>query len=59
MTGPSPRRLLAEAAQLAHHFHWTLDSILDLEHRDRRLFLDEAAVLAVPSGGASSSHPDR
>lgn len=42
MTGPSPRQLLAETAKLAFHFHWPLDSILDLEHSDRRLFLAEA-----------------
>jgi hypothetical protein len=46
VTGPSPRELLAETARLAHHFHWSLDSILDLEHRDRRLLLAEADALA-------------
>ena len=25
-----------EVAYIAYHFHWTMDSILDLEHRDRR-----------------------
>ncbi|MGN6871458.1 MAG: hypothetical protein ACTHMY_23940 [Solirubrobacteraceae bacterium] len=45
MTGPSPQALLAETARLAHHFHWPLDTILDLEHRDRRLFLAEAQAL--------------
>ncbi|HKH29728.1 MAG TPA: hypothetical protein VKA45_01620 [Gaiellaceae bacterium] len=45
MTRPSPRELLAETAELAYHFHWPLDAILDLEHRDRRVFLDEAAAL--------------
>jgi hypothetical protein len=45
MTGPSPQQLLTETARLAHHFHWPLDTILDLEHRDRRLFLDEARAL--------------
>jgi hypothetical protein len=39
MTGPSTQALLAETARLAHHFHWSLDSILDLEHRDRQRFL--------------------
>ena len=47
MTGPSPQELLAETARLAHHFHWSLDTILDLEHRDRRLFLAEAQALGV------------
>jgi hypothetical protein len=50
MTGPSPRDLLAETALLAHHFHWTPDVILDLEHRDRRLFLAEAESLSSPGG---------
>jgi hypothetical protein len=44
--GPSTRELLAEAARLAHHFGWSLDAILDLEHRDRRLLLAEADALA-------------
>ena len=46
MTRPSPEQLFAEAARLAHHFHWPLDTILDLEHRDRRQFLAEADALA-------------
>jgi hypothetical protein len=45
MTGPSPHDLLAETARLAHHLHWPLDTILDLEHRDRRLFLTLASEM--------------
>jgi hypothetical protein len=52
MTRPSPRELLAETAELAYHFHWPLDTILDLEHRYRRAFLDDAAALAGGAGGA-------
>jgi len=51
MSGPSARDLLAETAQLAHHFHWPLDTILDLEHRDRKLFLGEAEALMLRSSG--------
>ena len=47
MTRPSPRELLAETARLAHHLHWPLDTILDLEHRDRRAFLAEAEALTA------------
>jgi hypothetical protein len=50
MTRPSPRELLAEAAELAYHFHWPLETILDLEHRDRRVFLSEAAELSERNG---------
>jgi hypothetical protein len=38
--------LLSETARLAYHFHWPLDTILDLEHPDRRRFLAEAGALA-------------
>jgi hypothetical protein len=38
--------VFAETARLAHHFHWPLDTILDLEHADRRRFLREADALA-------------
>ena len=49
MTRPSPDILFAEAARLAHVFHWSLDTILDLEHRDRRAFLREAdAIQGLP-----------
>ncbi len=43
---PSPHELYAEMARLAHDFHWPLDALLDLEHRDRRRFLTEADGLA-------------
>jgi len=46
MTGPSPHEVLAEAARLAFHFHWPLDTILDLEHPDRRQLLAEGDALA-------------
>jgi len=51
MTRPSPHELLAEAAELAYHFHWPLDAILDLEHPDRRQFLDEADAISGRRGG--------
>jgi hypothetical protein len=49
MMGPSPERLLGETAHLAYHLKWPLDSILDLEHRDRRRFLADAESLASRS----------
>ena len=39
MTRPSQQELIAEAAELARRFAWSLDAALDLEHRDRRLLL--------------------
>ena len=46
MRGPSPEQMLTETAQLAYHLHWPLDTILDLEHPDRRQFLEEADAIS-------------
>ena len=43
---PSPDGLLGETARLAYHLHWPLDTILDLEHADRRRFLAHVDRLA-------------
>jgi hypothetical protein len=48
MTRPSQHELIAEAAELARRFAWSLDAALDLEHRDRRL------LLAVGSGATAT-----
>jgi hypothetical protein len=45
MTRPSPRELFAEMASLGQSLHWPLDTLLDLEHADRRRFLAEASRL--------------
>ncbi|WP_332262145.1 DUF6760 family protein [Kitasatospora mediocidica] len=34
-------RLWEEAAYVAYYLHWSLDSILDLEHPVRRRVIDE------------------
>ena len=47
MTRPSQQELIAEAAELARRYAWSLDDALDLEHRDRRLLLG-------PAGSGSS-----
>jgi hypothetical protein len=51
MMRPSPEDLLTETARLAYHLHWPLDSILDLEHHDRRRFLREAEAISAPPYG--------
>lgn len=50
MTAPSPPELFAEVARLAATFHWPLDTLLDLEHADRRRFLAEAELLGGSEG---------
>jgi hypothetical protein len=47
MTRPSPAELYAEMAELAYSLHWSLDTLLDLTHADRRRFLAELAALTA------------
>jgi hypothetical protein len=62
MTRPSSPECMAETARLAYHLHWPLDTILDLEHRDRRAFLVQAdalaGVMADDWGGEAADWPD-
>ena len=37
----SADRIHEEVAYVAYHFHWSMDSILDLEHPLRLRFVDE------------------
>jgi hypothetical protein len=38
-------RLYEEVAYLAYHFHWPPDSLLDLDHAERRRWVDEVASI--------------
>jgi hypothetical protein len=49
MMRPSLDQLYRETAELAYRLHWPLDTLLDLEHRDRRRFLDEVRRLETAS----------
>ncbi|MFF3375452.1 DUF6760 family protein [Streptomyces sp. NPDC002680] len=44
-------RLYEEIAYVAYHFHWSMDEILDLEHRDRRRYTDQIAALVTRAAG--------
>ncbi|MFV0458457.1 MAG: DUF6760 family protein [Actinomycetales bacterium] len=36
-------RLYQEVAYVAYHFHWSLDDILNLEHAERRRYVEQIA----------------
>jgi hypothetical protein len=38
-------RVYEEVAFLAYHFHWSLDTIMNIEHSDRRMFIEEISRL--------------
>lgn len=40
-------RLHEEIAYVAYHFHWSLEEILDLEHHDRRRYVQQIASLVT------------
>lgn len=48
----SKTQLFGEISQIAYHFHWPLDDILDLEHGVRGTFLNE--IERIASRSASS-----
>ena len=43
--------LYAELAYVAYHFHWPLDELLDLEHRERKRFAEEIASINLSMRG--------
>lgn len=48
-------QLHEEVAYLAYHFHWPLDQILDLEHADRRRWVEEISKINRRLNGEESS----
>ncbi len=38
-------RLYEEVSYVAYHFHWSREEILDLEHAERRRFVDQIAQI--------------
>ncbi|HEX2086782.1 MAG TPA: hypothetical protein VHF89_13975 [Solirubrobacteraceae bacterium] len=50
MRRPSPGELFSEMAGLARAYGWSLDSVLDLEHRDRRRLLALIPALDAEEG---------
>ena len=43
MIGYPLERLFEDVAYIAYHFHWPHDQIMEMEHRDRRRWVDEIA----------------
>jgi hypothetical protein len=38
-------RIFQEVAYIAYHFHWSLDDLLDMEHRERQLWIKEISTI--------------
>ena len=46
--------LFEEVAFVAYHFHWELESILNLTHGDRQRFIDEISTINRQMSDTSS-----
>jgi hypothetical protein len=44
-------RIYEEVAYIAYHFHWPHEQLLDLEHRDRRRWVEEIAKMLSRQSG--------
>jgi len=38
-------KLYQEVAYVAYHFHWPVDDILDMEHRERQIWVKEISEI--------------
>jgi hypothetical protein len=49
----APARIYEEVAYVAYYFHWSQDEILDLEHPERRRYVEQIGRLntRAMSGG--------
>ncbi|MFI0815884.1 DUF6760 family protein [Streptomyces sp. NPDC021098] len=47
-------RIHEEVAYLAYHFHWGMGDILDLEHRDRSRYVEQATALVARASAEGS-----
>jgi hypothetical protein len=48
----APEQIRAEVAYVAYHFHWALEDILDLEHLERRSYIEEIGRLNTARDGS-------
>ena len=47
--------LYEEMAFIAHHFHWSHDELMGLEHRDRRRWCHEISAINRALDGAPAN----
>ncbi len=45
MIGYPLDKLYQEVAYIAYHFHWSLDDILEMEHRERHVWVKEISEI--------------
>lgn len=55
--GYPPELIHEEVAFLAYHFHWDYDTLMNLEHRERRKWCEEVSSINKKMGPGEQSVP--
>jgi hypothetical protein len=51
VTGYPLEQLHREVAFVAYHLHWSHDEVMELEHRDRRRWVEEISAINLRMSG--------
>ena len=56
MTGYPLDHLYEEVAFLAYHFHWDYETIMNMEHRERKLWCEEVSKINKKINGEETKN---
>ncbi len=56
MTGYPLNDLYEEVAFLAYHFHWDYETIMNMEHRERKLWCEEVSKINKKINGEETKN---
>ncbi len=56
MTGYPLDNLYEEVAFLAYHFHWDYETIMNMEHRERKLWCEEVSKINKKLNGEETKN---
>ncbi len=56
MTGYPLADLYEEVAFLAYHFHWDYETIMNMEHRERKLWCEEVSKINKKLNGEETKN---
>lgn len=51
-------KISGEVAYIAYHFHWGIDEILDMEHKERHMWIEEISEINKRINEASRGTSD-
>lgn len=51
-------KISSEVAYIAYHFHWGMDDILEMEHKERHIWISEISEINKKINEASKGSSD-